>query len=509
MPLPERHFIFPLLFGTHQPDVTLAVDISQRQLTEYDLPLLSQEEVDELLDQLADISRQDPCPNKSFVLKGKYQTTHAFRQLVTDAGGWPRGVQAVLEQVCSRIAQGHRVETIMDYAYIAGQVRDRLTKLYQLRHFNNFPVSAVLYALAGIELRSLSETFPGSTITVEQLVYQRSLASLSPALQLQLPFLWLASILPAKRLELESSPVAIEALQRLHELVSNPAAALLSWQAFEVFCRDFLAMRLSALVLAQRNNISDLLHNCTWVGLPPAVKVAVCCLEPGTIERQWPSSYGDTPFQVGLREGPKISLSGESGFGRVLLNGVSAAFADVVLSLEACNSKRPFLVLLQAKWTDPGEQLRSVDIFAEYSKCKGAIEASKQLREAIHGWALVVITSSEVTHVPRDSDVAPGSHLGIVSQAGFPAFFGTTFCARALLSAKLRVNINDAAPSDLVAALRVESPSARALICDLRKHGIRLRDTEDLLSRLPPEEDKERIRKRLETSRVAKRLEFG
>ena len=62
-------------------------------------------------------------------------------------------------------------------------------------------------------------------------------------------------------------------------------------------------------------------------------------------------------------------------------------------------------------------ELRSVDIFAEYSKGKGAIEASKQLREAIHGWALVVITSSEINHVPRASDVAPGSHLGIVSQA--------------------------------------------------------------------------------------------
>ena len=150
--------------------------------------------------------------------------------------------------------------------------------------------------------------------------------------------------------------------------------------------------------------------------------------------------------------------------------------------------------------------MSSVNIFAEYDKCRKAIEASKVLRTAIDGWALVVITSSEVRQYPRASDLVPGSYLGVVGHAEFPAFFGTTFCARALLAAKLQVNINDAAPSDLVAALGVESPSARALICDLHARGIRLRDAEDLLSRLPPEEDKERIRRRLVTSRVAKRL---
>ncbi len=153
--------------------------------------------------------------------------------------------------------------------------------------------------------------------------------------------------------------------------------------------------------------------------------------------------------------------------------------------------------------------MSSVNIFAEYDKCRKAIEASKVLRMSIDGWALVVITSSPVMQHPRASDLASGSHLGVVSQAEFPDVFGTTFCARAMMAAKLHVNINEATPSDIVAALQVESPAARELVRGLRETGISIRDPEDLLSRLPPEEDKEKIRKRLETSRVAKRLHFG
>ncbi len=100
----ERHFIFLVLLGTHQPDKTLAMDVSQTRLQAFDLLLLNSKEVDELLDRLAAISHQEPCPNKCFLLKGKYQITKAFQQLITDAGGWPRGLQAVLEQVSKRLA---------------------------------------------------------------------------------------------------------------------------------------------------------------------------------------------------------------------------------------------------------------------------------------------------------------------------------------------------------------------------------------------------------------------
>lgn len=445
--------VYPIAFGTHTPDKTLSINITGVSFENVYLPLLSEAEVAELLERLADetavADRTQPQrqPPLEFALRGSYSNVRAFMQLLSDAYGWPRGIEVVQRLVSAELNSGELI-TSLDFRVIADRAQERIRALY-LTGKPPLPLGAIRLALLGVQVK-LTDKIAGSDVTIEELVYRRSQAVLEPSGRLVIPFLWLSA-------HVSHFKQHDAVLKKLHELLYPPAEPALGWDKFEVFCARVMGLRVTVLGELQRSRAEldttagALLAGVRWAWRAPAVAIDLSdserhglglsgnsCAAPAcsTMAHKWPSTAGSTdaaatqlPRWVRLRDlDLRLDLCG-GGCGVALVNAPSAPYADVVLSLKVImGANKPFLVLLQCKWHNATADLASVAA-EEYGKC-GAMWREHRLEEHFAGWALVIVTSANVATLPAKCSDYGDSYLGCVSRSEFTDFFGPTLAGR-------------------------------------------------------------------------------
>lgn len=464
--------VYLLLAGTHPPDNTLFIQTSRHRFTNHNIPLLSESDVNNLLAQLAAATK----PSSSLVLHGEYQSVNAFRQLIRDASGWPRGIQVVLEFVSARWRNHHEDATEINYAELARLAHARIADLYPTLH--TLPRGLITHALLGTPV-AMTDNVGG--LAVEDIL-ARALATIVDG-RLVMPFLWLAAHASKRR-----DPLA----QQLCTMLCDPGAPAMEWKPFEDFVALALALRVAA-THEQGKPLSALLFlkDVSWAldnsprdvvflfdASPRLPNREACWLERASAP--WPLNTAhkrrDHLPNIRLQDGQLLNLR-SAGCGAVVLNGTSAPFADIILSLPVQGRNLPFLVLLQCKCTKVTAPLTLSAIATEYNKCGDAWRSCK-LAEHFSGWLLLVVTSSPAGDLPRERRAEFGeSYLGIVSRENFDAFFGPTLSARAALAARLTLHPDTLTVSD-VQQCGMSSPEATKVVTAAR--GGKLRSAQDL-----------------------------
>ncbi len=500
----KAHFVYPVLFGTHTMDQLLQVHISGCYIKQMDLPLLTAEDVAQMLERVAQqssLQQQQLLPK--YRLYGAWKKTQAFQQLIADAGGWPRGLDVILLAVTT--ASGPMCTPVeeLDFTEISYTACDQIRTMYRMVSDNplTLPTGALLYILTGLPVEEPTALISNSEkITFSDLATRRALAvlrfSAAGYLRLEAPFLWLRALIQPHQAE----PQSFAPLQSFWSILCEPASPILGWDGFESVCAAFLSLRLNCFRRSSSLQVPlrQLLHGAQWVksNAPPLL-----------FQLQLPSASDDHIVRLSRRfpcgsvkfrahasplaksfllkcaaTNTVFDIRTEQAQGRCFVNAPGAPFADVVLSLWHDGSNKPYLVLLQQKFYKSTTVLCCSDIQKEYNKCATALHKCA-MEGSFAGWTLVVITTAPTEDIAAYQrwSLLPNTYLGVVSQANFSNFFGVAFASRAVFAAKLDRSLNSLCAADIQQLTGVTTPS----ISD--------KDAIELF----PQEDRNKVRRKL------------
>ncbi len=509
----EPHFVFPVLFGTHSIDRLLDFHLSSCVIVHKELPLLSADDVLQLVELVAQRSQHQPAP--AYRIYGAYKKCQAFQQLITDAGGWPRGLDVILSVVTAESRPACLPVEQLDFSQISVVSGDCIRKLYQSPHVPAgealFPMGALLHILTGLPIANINAKIPGSQITFVDLATRRALAVLvddSGIYRLESPFLWIqAMVKPLQHKELKP-------LERFWSMLCNPESPSMGWNGFEAFCGAVLVMRLAAARIAEQQQqqvaLSSLLYGVKWLSSVPHVALSHPS-EPsvvGALAHRFPCAsvkkarkepldksyymkFSETNLTVDIRE--------QVAMGQCGINASGAPFADVILPLWQHTAALPYLVLLQMKYYKSTAKLTNSDIKSEYNKCANALDKCG-MTASFAGWSLIVITTATHEDTPYPWNLRANTHVAIVSASNFKDFFGMAFTSRAVFSSKLDRSLAFLCAADVQQLTGVSTPSARKFA--QHRDALPSPISDEAAIDLFPEEDRMRVRRKLNFQQV-------
>ena len=338
------------------------------------------------------------------------RTNPCLRSLLVDIGGHPRLLQYLL-QLLKEYQSPEEVDWCKIQIEYSRVVRERLSGV---------AADVLVIALRDFITQKIVEPYnfikPGVTYEdLEQKEIGLSLVRDKDGCKIYWPFICLQSWCLGSR---DTSLALYQAVQGVCR--STLTAELYTWQNFERFCAQFMALRIASY--AEQGNISlaGFLRGAVFSQLTKFdIELVLKDIQTGLVRE----SDDTFPSKKSLRRNGGLIDWQQTG--QVVVNNEGAPF-DFFFNVPATGLTKGFFICGQVKYYTTAT-LTAQMVQREYKKVKKAMKKAK-----FGDWCLLIVTIGDFDGLADDIP----ERCALVSRKNFEEFFTKTFADRAQFSCK-------------------------------------------------------------------------